>query len=256
MWGWIDRKGVEEAKKAATKAIALDDKLAEGHWAFGTAKMNDLDWEGAEAEYQKGLNLEPGNSDGLRFMGVLATALGRLDEATRLNKQSLALDPIKPITYLQIGINMYYSNRLDEAIVSFKKTLELNPQFPRTHTFMGKVYLLQGKPEIALAEMQQETDQTWKDYGMSLAYQALGRQKEADEALRNYIARFQNSKLYNVAEIYAFRREKDKAFEWLEKAYKGREVRLTYLKGDPLLKNLEGDPRHRAFLKKMNLPVD
>ena len=255
-WGWIDRKGFEEAKKAATKALALDDKLAEGHRAFGEAKMYDFDWEGAEVEYQKALNLEPGNPDVLRIIGILATALGHLDKAIRLYKQSLTLDPIRPITYLHLGIDMYYVNRLDEAIVALKKALELNPQFPRPHTFLGEVYLLQGKTEMALAEVQQETDETWKGYGISLAYQALGRQKEADKKLTDYIAGFQQGNPYEIAEIYAFRGEKDKAFEWLEKAYKVRAARFIWFKNNPLFKNLEGDPRHKAFLKKMNLPVD
>ena len=255
-WGWIDRKGLEEAKKAAIRAIDLDDKQAEAHRAFGQAKMNDFDWEGAEVEYQKALKLEPANPDVIRIIGILATSLGHLDKAVHLYKQSLTLDPIRPITYLHLGIDMYYVNRLDEAIVAFKKALELNPRFPRPHTFLGEVYLLQGKTEIALAEMQQETDETWKGYGISLAYQALGRQKEADEKLRDYIAKFQNGNAYEIAKIYAFRGEKNKAFEWLEKAYKGRAAMFIWFKNDPVFKNLESDPRYTALLKKMNLPLD
>ena len=89
-----------------------------------------------------------------------------------------------------------------------------------------------------------------------LAYHALGRRKEADEALTNYIANYQNDWAYFIAEIYAFRGEKNKAFEWLEKAYTRTEVYVPWFKGDPLLKNLDKDPRHSAFLKKMNLPPD
>jgi hypothetical protein len=118
------------------------------------------------------------------------------------------------------------------------------------------VYLFQGKPEMALAEMVQETEKDFKDFGMALAYHALGRRKEADEALTNYIANYQNGRAFQIAEIYAFRGQKDESFEWIGKAYTGKENWLAYLKGDPLLKNLEGDPRHAAFLKKMNLPLD
>ena len=104
--------------------------------------------------------------------------------------------------------------------------------------------------------MSQETNEAWRIFGLILAHQALGHKKEVDKLLSDYIARFQKDNMYQIAEIYAFRGEKDKAFEYLEKAYIDREARLTYLKGDPLLKNLESDPRHTAFLKKMNLPVD
>jgi tetratricopeptide (TPR) repeat protein len=173
-----------------------------------------------------------------------------------LTKQSITLDPVKAITYYNFGQVLYYTNHFEEAIVSFKKVLELNPQFSDIHNYLGNIYLLQGKPEMALAEMQQVTEKAPKDYGMALAYHALGRRKEADEALTNYIVNYQNDWEYLIAKIFAFRREKDKAFEWLEKAYIARDSRLTFLKGDPLLKNLESDPRHTAFLKKMNLPID
>ena len=110
---------------------------------------------------------------------------------------------------------------------------------------------------MALAEMLQEVgEEAWRSFGLILTYEALGRKKEVDKLLSDYIARFQKNNMYQIAEIYAVRGEKDKAFEYLEKSYIARETRLTYLKGDPLLKNLENDPRHTAFLKKMNLPVN
>ena len=223
---------------------------------MGSVKMYDFDWNGAEAEFKKALNLDPVNADILRTTGILYRCTGRFEEAIRLSKQSIVLDPIKGIAYFNFGQLLYYANHLEEAIVSYKKVLELNPQFPRTHIFLGEVYLLQGKPEIALAEMPQETDEAWRNFGLILTYQALGRKNEVDKLLSDYIARFSKDNMFQIAEIYAFRGEKDNAFEYLEKAYIAREGRLTYLKGDPLLKNLEGDPRHRAFLKKMDLPVD
>jgi hypothetical protein len=104
--------------------------------------------------------------------------------------------------------------------------------------------------------MTQEAVGDWRSFGLILSYQALGRKKEVDSLLSNYIARFSKDNMYQLAEIYAFRGEKDKAFEYLEKSYAAREGRLTYLKGDPLLKNLKSDPRFSAILKKMNLPED
>ena len=91
---------------------------------------------------------------------------------------------------------------------------------------------------------------------MALVYHAAGKTKEADEALKNFIDMFQNEWTYLLAELYAYRGEKDHAFIWLDKAYQKKDGWLVILKGDPLLKNLEGDPRHIAFLKKMNLPAD
>ena len=248
-------EGYEKARKAATKVITLNDKLAIGYWLLGDIKMNhDFDWEGADVEFQKAHRLEPGNADVLNDMGVLSAILDDREEAIRLFKQALALDPLQLIFYSDLGNTLTYSNHLEEAIVQFNKILELNPQFQRAHLYLGRIYLLQGKPEMALAEMQQENMEIFKRFGLALAYHALGRKKEADEELINFITIYQNDWAYLIAEIYAFRGEKDSAFEWLEKAYKRKDPWLTWLNGDPLLKNLEGDTRHKAFLKKMKLP--
>lgn len=257
-WGWIDRtQGKEKASQAAIKSIELNNNQAKGRKVLGAIKVYHYDWAGAEAEYKKALEIEPGNADVLRILGFLYRCLGRFDEAIQLTRQSIALDPVQSITYFNFGQLLYHANHLEEAIAAYKKVLELNPQFPRAHIFLGKVYLLQGKPDWALAEMVQETgEEAWKNFGLILAYQALSHKKETDTLLQDYLLRFQKENKYQIAEIYAFRGEKNKAFEYLEKAYIGMEGRLNYLKGDPLLKNLEGDPRYKAFLKKMNLPVN
>jgi tetratricopeptide (TPR) repeat protein len=132
----------------------------------------------------------------------------------------------------------------------------LNPQHPATHSNLGLIYLAQSKPEEALAEMQKEHEPFWRIHGLALAYHALGKKKEADAALSAIIKEYQNDSAFQIAEIYAYRGEADRAFEWLERAYKQRDTGLSQMKGDPLLRNVEHDPRYTAFLKKMKLPVN
>lgn len=157
---------------------------------------------------------------------------------------------------MNLGNTLTSAGRYDEAILSFKKILELDPQFQRAHFYQGRNYLLMGKPDLALKEMQQENLEIFKTFGLALAYHSLGRKKEADEMLKEFSEKYQNNWSYLLAELYAFRREKDLAFIWLETAYNKKDSWLYWLNGDPLLKNLEDDPRHTAFLKKMNLPID
>ena len=256
-WGWVNpHEGYEKVRIAATKSISLEENQGEAHRIIGDMKMfYDWDWEGAENKFNKALNSEPGNPDLLRSMGSLTRILGRLDESLRWLKKSIDLDPLKPITYFHLGFQQIYANHLEDAIVTYKKILELNPQFPMAHVYLGEAYLLQGKPEMALVEMQQE-QLKGKDFGLTLAYTALGQQKEARAALSRYISEFQGTDMFLIAEIYAFLGEKNKAFEWLEKAYSGKDVRLPWFKGDPLLKNLQDDPRYVTFMKKMKLPID
>ena len=256
---YIDRKtGRKKALDAAVKAIALNKNLAEGYSELGDVQLyQDFDWKGAEQSYKKALILMPENPDVLYSLGGgLYFALGRWEEAIVIMKKCIELDPLKPLTHLNLGNILTYAGRPAEAIASFKKVLELNPQFQRAHFYMGRNYLLEGKTEMALQEMQQENMDVFRDFGLALTYHAIGRGKEADEAMKNFIGKFQNEWNYLIAELYAFRGEKDKAFSWLENAYNKEDGWLVFFKGDPLLKNLEGDPRHIAFLKKMNLPAD
>ncbi len=256
---YVDRNtGREKARNAVLKSIALNKNLAIGYIELGDLKLyTEFDWKGAEDNYQKALSLEPENPDALYGLGgALYFAIGRWNDAIRIMKKSIELDPLKPISHLNLGNILIHAGRPDEAITYFKKVLELDPQFQRAHLYLGRNYLLLGKPEMALKEMQQENIEVFRVFGMALAYHAAGKNKEADEAVKDFTDRFQNDWNYLLAELYAYRGETDKAFIWLENAYRKKEGWLVFLKGDPLLKNLEGDPRHKTFLKKMHLPLD
>ena len=256
---YIDRReGREKARKAALKSIALNKNLAIGYIELGDLNLyQDFEWKRAEDNYQQALSLEPRNADVLYGLGGgLYFAFGRWDNAIRLMKECIEIDPLKPLYFLNLGNILTHAGRLDESIAYFKKTLELNPQFQRAHFYLGRSYLLMGKPEMALKEMQKENFEVFRIFGIAMAYYALNRHKEADEALSDFIDRFQNEWSYLLAELYAFRGEKDKAFIWLKNAYEKNDGWLVFLKGDPLLKTLKNDPRYTAFLKKMNLPAD
>ncbi|MDZ4795935.1 MAG: tetratricopeptide repeat protein [Bacteroidota bacterium] len=250
--------GYEKAKQAALKAISLDNTVAMGHKELAGVKLyHDFDWKGAEEAYQTALSLEPQNPDILYGIGGgLYFVTGRWKESIHAMKKCIELDPLKPLSHLNLGNILSHAGRIDEANSYFKKALELNPQFQRAHMYLGRNYLLSGKSEMALKEMQQENLELFKTFGLTLAYHALSRSKDADIALKDFTDRYKNSWNYLLAELHAFRGEKDLAFEWLENAYSKKDSWLVFLKGDPLLKNLEGDPRLTAFLNKMNLPLD
>jgi TolB-like protein/class 3 adenylate cyclase len=255
---YIDQNtGYEKARHAALKSISLDSKLAIGYIELADINLyHDFDWRGAEQGYQKALSLEPGNSEIIYGIGDLYQGIGRLEEAVSYAKQTIVLDPLKPLYHMNLGSVLTYAGQLKEGILSYTKALELDPRFQRAHIYQGRNYLLLGKVDLALKEMQQENNELFKSFGLALAYHALGRKKEADETLEEFTDKYQNDWSYLIAELYAFRNEKDAAFIWLEKAYNKKDSWLYWFKGDPLLKNLKNDPRHNVFLKKMNLPPD
>jgi tetratricopeptide (TPR) repeat protein len=249
-------EGYAKARKEVQKALELDPSLAEAHALLGWIKRSyDWDWIGADAAYKRALELEPANGNAVRGAASLAAALGRFDEAIKLDHRAIELDPLRISTYNNLGRHYYYAGRWQEAEAALRKALELNPQYPTVHLLLGRIYLAQSESQEALAEMQKEPEPVYGGYGLALAYHAAGKTKEADAALVEYIEKFQNDAAFQIAEIYAFRGETDKAFEWLERAYKQRDGGLAEIKGDPLLRNLERDPRYPAFLKKMKLPL-
>ncbi|HEX5652114.1 MAG TPA: tetratricopeptide repeat protein, partial [Chitinophagaceae bacterium] len=217
---------------------------------------HDFDWNGAKDAYQMAFSLEPGNAEIINGLGDVHHPVGLLKEAEQFYRKSILLNPLKPITHMNLGNTLTSVGRYEEAISSFKTVLELNAQHQRSHMYIGRNYLLMGKPELALKEMEKENLEIFKMFGLALAYHALGRKQEADETLKEFTDKYQNNWSYLLAQLHAFRGEKDLAFTWLETAYNKKDSWLFWVKGDPLLKNLKTDPRYHAFLKKMNLTLD
>ena len=186
--------------------------------------------------------------------GALASTMGRFEAAVDLARRAVELDPLSVATRRNLGNYALHAGRLDEAQAALRKGLELNPEAPVLHLVIGKIFLMQSKPEAALQEMEQESDPFWRRHGLALAYHALGRKKEAEAALAELLKENKED-TFQIAEVYAFRGESDKAFEWLERAYAQRDGGLAEIEGNPMLKSLEADPRYKPFLEKMRLPL-
>ena len=249
-------EGHSKSRKEVEKALELNPNLADAYTTKGWIKKNyDWDWAGADKAFKKGLELEPENSFALNGAANLAFTLGRFNEAIKLQRRAIEINPVSTSAYYNFGYYAYYGGLLDESINAIRKLLELNPQFPIAYMLIGLDYLEKGKPDSALLEIQKETDPLWQSYGFAIIYYTLGKKKEADETMQQYIKEYQDGWAFQIAEIYAYRNEKDQAFEWLERAYRQRDSGLTYMAGDPLLRNIVKDPRYAAFMKKMKLPL-
>jgi len=249
-------EGQRQAREAADQALALDPNLPEAHAQIGRIKMfADGDWTGANASLQRALALDPGNPGVLYAAAGLADSLGRSEEALDLGRRSIALDPLNAVSRVSLAQLCFEMGRQEEAEVGFKKALELNSGLPLVHEGLGLVYLAQGRGQDALVEIEREPTAIWRLQGQAVAYYALGRKKESDSALSELIAKYQTSWAFQIAEVYAFRKEPDQAFEWLDRAYVQHDTGVPETKASPLLKNLHGDPRYIAFLKKIRLPV-
>lgn len=247
-------EGFAKARQAAEKAIDLDGNLATGHYALASIQTSyDWNWEGAQEELEVARKLDPSNFGVINMEANLALAMGRFDEAIQLYKKALVLDPLRVGVRVNLGMALMYVKRLDEAVTILGSAIEMNPQFPSSHYRLGLCYFLLGKEEQANVEIEKEKMEDWRMQGQALFYSGTARDSKADSLLTTFIKEYQDVSAFQIAEVYAYRKDKDKAFEWLEKAYAMRDGGLTSLLGNPWMTALEKDPRYRQFLLKMKL---
>jgi TolB-like protein/DNA-binding winged helix-turn-helix (wHTH) protein len=242
------------SREAVERALSLNPYLAEVHVQMGQLKrLIDYDWAGADASYQRAITLEPGNPEGVRMAAYLAANFGRFDEALRLAHRAVDLDPLNAASWEALGDIEFYMGKLDEAAADCRRAFELSAS--NDPTVLSLIYLMQGHPQDALAENERVHYAPLHAFLYALTYHALGRKKESDAALSELVMKYHASNAYEIATVYAFRNQTDKAFEWLDRAYAQRDPSMSQTKVNPLLKNLHSDPRYTAFLKRLHLPV-
>ncbi len=255
--GYIpSEQGYQKARAAAERALRLDPKMGDAHAAQGWIQLHyDWNWPGADASFQRALALEPGNVTVISSAAGSAAVMGRLDEAISREQRVVEIDPLNSMAYRNMAIYLNFSGEQPKAAAALGRALELAPESAITHGMLGRVYLAEGRPEEALSEANKEKDLELRLQVLALAFHALGRKKESDANLAELMTKFPADDPFYIAEVFAFRRETDKAFEWLERAYTARDAGLTEIKNDPLLKSLEPDPRYALLLNKMRLPL-
>jgi tetratricopeptide (TPR) repeat protein len=239
------------------RALALDPELADAYAAMALiSNDHDWNWPAANDACQRALALEPANTSVLLAAEKVFFTQGRFEEAYTMCRRAIDLDPLNALAYSRLGYTAYYTGQLVEAAAVYKRVIELDPEFRAAHSSLGLVRMAQLRLYEALGEMQQEKSELLRSYGLALVYFSLGNKPESDKALSHLVAEGgPGDWAFQISEVFAFRGEVDKAFEWLERAYERKDSGLTDIKGDPLLRNLEIDLRYSVFLKKMRLPA-
>jgi TolB-like protein/DNA-binding winged helix-turn-helix (wHTH) protein/Tfp pilus assembly protein PilF len=269
-WSWLSRarnwqgnlglipteEGHQLAREAVERALALNPNLAEANSQMGRLKkFVDFDWAGADQFIRRAIALDPGNPEYLDQAAITALEFDRPDEALALARRALELDPLNASSWGDRGEIEYYEGQLAEAEADVKKALELNADVWPGPVSLSKIYLMQGRPQDALPEIERVRSDGVRAYLHAVAYYALGQKKQSDAALKELIAKNRLS-AFLVASVYAFRNRRNEAFEWLDRAYAQREGNVASTSFDPMLKSLHNDPRFAAFLKKLNMQPD
>jgi TolB-like protein/tetratricopeptide (TPR) repeat protein len=248
--------GIAEARAMAEKALRLDPGVADAYGALGYIHLAfDWDWSAADAAFKHALALAPNDARIIGNAALAAATLGHFDEAIPLLEGALRRDPLRAQTHASLGLMLQYAGRIDASAAAYRNALALAPDASFYHFQLGVLQLMRGNAEAALSEMEREPDGFWRFTGLALGYHSLGRKAESNAALASLIKDHSGTAAYQIAEVYAWRGETDRAFAWLDRAYAQRDGGLTDIKGDPLMRSLESDPRYRALLAKLKLPI-
>ena len=250
-----------KAKAAATKALEIDDGLAEAYVSLGYASFTyDWDWTAAGRHFQQALDLNPSYARNHVFYPLYLSSLGRFEEAVATAKQAQDLDPASPAVSHVLAVQLYLSRQFDQAIQQSRTTLEMEPYYGVAYAMLGQAYASKGCCREAVPDLERYLELT---RGGATALALLGyahaRLGERNEALRildklEVVSKRSFVTGFSFALVYAGLEDKDQAFMWLEKAYEERFNRLAYLKVEALWDPLRSDPRFAELLRRVGIP--
>ena len=262
-WTFIGDLNPEEKKKAwaaarrdAEKAVAVGPNLAEAHAALGWVRFFS-EWKFAEglAELKRARELAPANPTANDLLARVLIYVNQIAEAEKLAGQAIELDPLAFLARGNLARILLAEGKLEEADAEARKSAELQPAGAGNHRWQVVAAVLRGDGEEALREAQLEPNEGYHRFELALAYYARGDRAAADAALADMVANDRNLLAYQIAEVYAWRGETDKAFEWLQTSYDNHDTGLLSLLIDPLMRGLRSDPRYKIMVEKVGLPT-
>jgi TolB-like protein/Tfp pilus assembly protein PilF len=256
---WADNGGepadVERALSDADQAITLAPNLPDGYVARGWVRFSrKWDWPGAQADLEKALKLDAGDSTTERRYGGLLAALGRVPEGISAVKKAIDIDPLSNAAWGNLGVFYNSSGDYAAARKALERALEINPDSVYARWNLGLTELLKGHFAPALAAFPESEATAFHQAGVAMAQHSLGHAEQSRAALDALVAKLSERWAYQIAEVYAWRGERDQAFDWLQRAYTQHDGGLIQVKYDRLLTSLHSDARYGALLRQMNLP--
>jgi serine/threonine protein kinase/Tfp pilus assembly protein PilF len=254
-----------KAKAAATKALEIDDSLAEAHSELGWTKWQyDWDWSGAEKESKLAIELKPSSAIAHFRYAEYLMVMGRFDDGLAEINRAQDIDPLSARIVGAFAFHYLAAHRYDDSVAQFKKAIDLDPHLAWFHAELAWAYARKGMFAQAIAEYEKLSP---KEYaaspenqvvasGLGWVYGMAGKRTEALRILQKFNELSSRSYVdfYQVGAIYAGMGDKDRAFESLEKGHIERSDGMVYIKADPFWDGLRSDPRYADLMSRMGLP--
>jgi tetratricopeptide (TPR) repeat protein len=214
-----------------------------------------LDFRAAEKEFRRALELSPGDAGAKNALSYSLMAQGRLAEAEQTCREAILLDPLLTTLWYNLGRLALAAGRYQDSEESFRKGLEIQLGAARFHNYLATLKILEKDTTAALQEAQLEPDAFWREYALTLVQQTQPDRSAADTALGNFSSKYASNGAYQIAVIYALRKEPDEMFRWLDTAYATHDSGLTQLVITPFLSEFRDDPRFVALCLKLKVQV-
>jgi TolB-like protein/DNA-binding winged helix-turn-helix (wHTH) protein/Tfp pilus assembly protein PilF len=252
-------EALPKARAAALRALEIDETLAEAHSSLAYIRMfYDFNWPEAESELRRSIELNPGYATGHQRYGVYLTLTGRFDQALQELNLALELDPLSLMIRQCMAGLFYHAREYGRAIEQVRETLEMDPGFYLMHCILGMVYTQQGRFPEAIAEIERalsmnRSPSTLRHLGHAYAVSGqVSAARKVIEKLRK-VSKQSYVSAYSIAVIYAGLGERNRAFQWLEKALEDRSEGLSLLKVTPELDSLRAESMFTELLRRVGL---
>ncbi len=255
--GASTKEAVAPARAAVTKALQLDDSLAEAHASFGLLNTLELHLEQAVGDFERAIQLNPNYATAHHWLMLGQLALGRFDQAIAEGKRATELDPLSLIINADFSWAYFCARRSDQAETQARKTLEIDPRFFLAHYYLGGISQFKGRLNEAISEFQKAVELNNDAYSLAMLGRAYARAGKKDEA-QKILARMNEEAKSRYIAPYAWALirlglgEKERAIDELDRAYQTGDTNYLFvIKVDPLLDELRGDPRFDALVQKI-----
>jgi tetratricopeptide (TPR) repeat protein len=235
--------------------LALNPNLAGAHNARGVLLLfADIDVAGTEAEFKRDVQLAPNDPNAIAALAQARAALGHPEGAVEPIRQAIAADPLFANWYSVLEDDLLALGRLDEAEAAVRRELTLHASNGALHR-LSTIDILRGNAAAALAKAEQVPAGTSRDFALANARQIGSDRAAADASLKTVIDRYAKTDPYLIAGTCALRKDPDKVFEWLDRAWAQHDNNVSILYYDPFLLPYKNDPRFAMFCRKIGLPT-